>query len=113
MLNATVDPNGVDTTYYFRYGTTTAYSAKSARRSAGNGGGNIGVRLAIGALAPNTPRWIDILAPITARASGVVSLEQAAIAARRGKVHSYILFTGYLPAKMRGEMQAYEVLGAP
>lgn len=39
--------------------------------------------------------------------------EQAAITARRGTVHSYILFTGYLPAKMRGEMQAYEVLGAP
>ncbi|HVW19328.1 MAG TPA: hypothetical protein VHB30_13865 [Solirubrobacteraceae bacterium] len=39
--------------------------------------------------------------------------EQAAIAARRGVVHSYILFTGYLPARMRGEMQAYEVLGAP
>ena len=39
--------------------------------------------------------------------------EQAAIAARRGVVHSYILFTGYLPAKMRGEMQSYEVLGPP
>jgi hypothetical protein len=23
------------------------------------------------------------------------------------------LFTGYLPARMRGEMQAYQVLGAP
>ena len=38
---------------------------------------------------------------------------QAAIATRRGVVHSYILFTGYLPAKMRGEMQSYEVLGTP
>ena len=39
--------------------------------------------------------------------------EQAAINARLGTVHSYILFTGYLRAKMRGEMQSYEVLGAP
>lgn len=39
--------------------------------------------------------------------------EQQAIARRRGTVHSYILFTGYLPARMRGEMQSYEVLGAP
>jgi hypothetical protein len=39
--------------------------------------------------------------------------EQTAIAARAGVVHSYILFTGYLPAKMRGEMQSYEVLGPP
>ena len=38
--------------------------------------------------------------------------EQAAINARKGTVHSYILFTGYLAAKMRGEMQSYEVLGA-
>ena len=37
--------------------------------------------------------------------------EQAAIAARRGTVHSYILFTGYLKARMRGEMRSYQVLG--
>ncbi len=35
------------------------------------------------------------------------------IADRDGTVHSYTLFTGYLPARMRGEMQAYQVLGAP
>ena len=37
--------------------------------------------------------------------------EQAAIAARRGTVHSYILFTGYLERRMRGEMRSYQVLG--
>ena len=37
--------------------------------------------------------------------------EQAAIAQRRGTVHSYILFTGYLAARMRGEMRSYQVLG--
>ena len=36
-----------------------------------------------------------------------------ALSARDGTVHSYTLFTGYLPARMRGEMQAYQVLGAP
>lgn len=36
-----------------------------------------------------------------------------ALMARDGTVHSYTLFTGYLPARMRGEMQAYQVLGAP
>lgn len=39
--------------------------------------------------------------------------EQAAIAGRRGVVHSYVLFTGHLPTKMRGEMLSYQVLGAP
>jgi hypothetical protein len=35
------------------------------------------------------------------------------IARREGTVHSYTLFTGYLPARMRGEMQAYQVLATP
>lgn len=39
--------------------------------------------------------------------------EQAAIAQRRGTVHSYVLYTGYLPARMRGEIQSYQVLGTP
>ena len=37
----------------------------------------------------------------------------AALLARDGTVHSYTLFTGYLPARMRGDMQAYQVLGTP
>ena len=34
------------------------------------------------------------------------------IARRTGTVHSYTLFTGYLPARMRGEMRSFQVLGA-
>ena len=37
----------------------------------------------------------------------------SAIAQRRGVVHSYVLFTGHFPTKMRGEMQSFQVLGAP
>jgi hypothetical protein len=43
----------------------------------------------------------------------LTAAEQDAIAKRAGTVHSYIQFTGYLPARMRGEMQSYEVLGNP
>ena len=32
---------------------------------------------------------------------------------RVGAVHSYTLFTGYLPARIRGEMRAFQVLGEP
>ncbi len=39
--------------------------------------------------------------------------QQDAIAHRSGTVHSYILFTGYFPERMRGEMQSYQVLGQP
>lgn len=37
--------------------------------------------------------------------------EQAGIATRRGTVHSYTLFTGYYPRRIRGEMESFEVLG--
>jgi len=37
----------------------------------------------------------------------------AEMGARIGAVHSYTLFTGYLPARMRGEMRAFQVLGDP
>jgi hypothetical protein len=36
-----------------------------------------------------------------------------AIGARTATVHSYVLFTGYEAARMRGEMRSYQVLGAP
>ena len=37
----------------------------------------------------------------------------AEMAVRIGAVHSYTLFTGYLPARIRGEMRAFQVLGDP
>ena len=33
------------------------------------------------------------------------------IAKRTGTAHSYTLFTGYMPARMRGEMRSFQVLG--
>jgi subtilisin family serine protease len=35
------------------------------------------------------------------------------IAARDGTLHAYVLFTGYEPRRIRGEMRSIEVLGAP
>jgi len=37
----------------------------------------------------------------------------AVIAARCGTVHSYVLFTGYMPQRIRGEMRSYQVMPAP
>lgn len=42
----------------------------------------------------------------------LTSAVRAAISNRCGTVHSYVLFTGYLPQRMRGEMRSYEVLPA-
>ncbi len=51
-------------------------------------------------------------------ADGRWSLDQAlsqavrdAIARRTGTVHSYTLFTGYMPRRVRGEMRSFQVLG--
>ncbi|MEP6953856.1 MAG: hypothetical protein ABI950_07340 [Solirubrobacteraceae bacterium] len=35
---------------------------------------------------------------------------RAEIARRRGTVHAYTLFTGYLPRRIRGELRSYQVL---
>jgi hypothetical protein len=36
-LNGTVNPNGISTTYYFQYGTTTSYGSTTTSTSAGSG----------------------------------------------------------------------------
>ncbi len=38
---------------------------------------------------------------------------QGEIARRSGTVHSYTLFTGFFERRIRGEMQSFQVLGAP
>ena len=62
-------------------------------------------------------RLLELDAPIR---DGRWSLDEALpataindIARRSGTLHSYTLFTGYLPARMRGEMRSYQVLGTP
>jgi hypothetical protein len=35
----------------------------------------------------------------------------SALAGREGTVHAYVLFTGYLPARVRGEMASFQILG--
>ncbi|MDQ3722474.1 MAG: hypothetical protein M3376_05270 [Actinomycetota bacterium] len=50
----------------------------------------------------NRGRWsLNVALPAAVRAQ---------IAARCGTVHSYTLFTGYIPRRIRGEMRAFEVL---
>jgi len=38
--------------------------------------------------------------------------DRDAIAHRTGTVHSYTLFTGYLPRRIRGELRSYQVLSS-
>ncbi len=41
VLNGTVNPEGQATTYYFQYGTSTAYGLQTSPVSAGSGSGNV------------------------------------------------------------------------
>lgn len=52
-LTGTVNPNKEETTYYFEYGTTTAYGTKTATETVGGNAGKE-VEVAISGLAPNT-----------------------------------------------------------
>ena len=60
-LNATVNPNGVETKYFFEYGTTEGYGSYTATESAGAGGA-VEVHTPISGLAPGTTYYFRIVA---------------------------------------------------
>ena len=50
----TVNPNGLATSWYFEYGTTTAYGSRTPTRGAGSGTQNVPVTEALTGLTPGT-----------------------------------------------------------
>jgi hypothetical protein len=54
MLNGTVNPRLATTTYFFEYGTSTAYGLTTGSNDAGSGAGDLSVSAAITGLSPNT-----------------------------------------------------------
>jgi len=61
-LNSTVNPNGVATTVYFDYGTSTSYGSKSSSKSAGSGRSAQNVAIGISGLSPNTTYHVRVVA---------------------------------------------------
>jgi hypothetical protein len=61
-LNGTVDPNGDSTTYYFEYGTTTAYGNTTTPADAGSGWDAISVSASISGLSLGTEYHFRIVA---------------------------------------------------
>jgi len=61
-LNGTVDPEGLATSYYFQYGTTTSYSSKTTTTSAGAGTSAVAVSATISKLKPGTTYHYRIVA---------------------------------------------------
>lgn len=52
-LTGTVNPNGQATSYFFQYGSTTAYGSQTPTINAGSGSSNVGAAAAVGSLTPN------------------------------------------------------------
>jgi hypothetical protein len=61
-LSGVVNPEGQATTYYFRYGTTTAYGLQSSPESAGSGTGPVGVHGDIYGLTADTVYHYQLVA---------------------------------------------------
>jgi hypothetical protein len=61
-LTATVDPNGLATTYHFEYGTSAAYSSRTPEAGAGSGTRGTAVRAAVRGLAAATRYHYSIVA---------------------------------------------------
>jgi len=61
-LNGVVNPKGVETKYYFEYGTTESYGRKTAEESAGSGGSNVEESKIVTGLAAGTKYHFRIVA---------------------------------------------------
>ncbi len=61
-VNGTVNPNGLETTYYFQYGETIVYGSESSHLSAGSGDNTVAVEAALSGLTPGTLYHYRLLA---------------------------------------------------
>lgn len=62
QLEGAVYPAGVETTYYFQYGPTTAYGSQTAAQPAGNGNAKVPVGVPVSGLTPGVTYHFRIVA---------------------------------------------------
>jgi len=70
-LSGSVNPNGVATSYYFEFGTTTAYGQQTPPRSAGSGSSAVSVTGALSGLSENATYHYRLVA---AGPNGAISI---------------------------------------
>jgi plastocyanin len=61
-LNGSVNPNGQATSYYFEYGTSTAYGTKTTEEAVGSGSSNVPKSVAVSSLSAATTYHFRIVA---------------------------------------------------
>jgi hypothetical protein len=69
-LNASVDPNGQATTFYFQYGATAAYGSRTATASAGAGTTPVGVSATLSGLTPGVYHFRVVASSTAGTADG-------------------------------------------
>jgi hypothetical protein len=61
-LTGTVNPRGLATSYYFQYGTTTAYGSRTPSTAAGKGGAGVAAAAQVSGLGSNTKYHYRLIA---------------------------------------------------
>ena len=62
LINAKIDPNRAETTYFVRYGTTTLYGIDTGAASAGSGPAPVSVTIPLTGLSPDTRYHYRVIA---------------------------------------------------
>ena len=65
-VSGTINPNGQSTSYYFRYGTTTAYGTQTTPATAGSGTTQVAVHATLFGLSANTTYHYQLVAQSSA-----------------------------------------------
>jgi hypothetical protein len=61
-LTGSINPNGLDTSYFFQFGLSKTYGSQTAIADAGHGTGNVHVSLPVTGLQPNTKYHYRLIA---------------------------------------------------
>ena len=106
-LNGTVDPNASETTWWFEYGTSTAYGSKTAVKSAGSGTGPTNVSAGISGLQKGRTYHFRLVATsdggttngadasfVTSSAPAVVTGQASAIAPTTARLNGAVTPNG-------------------
>lgn len=108
-LNGSVNPNGVATSWFFEYGTTTAYGSTTASKSAGSGTSSVAVTAPLSNLAAGTTYHYRLVAKSAAGttrgadqtlATTGVTLHAAAVAVVYGQA---VTLSGTVTSGQAGE----------
>ncbi len=103
-LNGEVRPVGVQTNYYFEYGTSAAYGSKTAEASVGSGGEFVAVSAPLAGLAPST-RYHYRLVATNSRGTTVGEGKEFETLGGKPIVFTEPIYTrGYTSATLKGSV---------